>query len=216
MPLLLQTSSPGASTGVPSLPGPPFLEHYVFENPWPLIAALTALVVVLFAFGRARLKSSVLLALAGACVVLAISVYVSARLVATPRELVVARTSDLVGAVAQGDVSAARTVLSSDAILLAYFTSSSGEDIDGVLRRVGQMKSGPYQVRSHSIREVQVQFLGPRVARTQILVRVEPEATRFPTLSWWRVDWRSDAPGEWKAYEIQPLALPGIDDAGPR
>lgn len=201
---------------MPSLPGPPFLEHYVFENPWVLIAALAAALVALVAFGRTRLKTPVFLTLAGTCVVLAISVYASARLVATPRELVVARTGDLVGAVARGDVSAARAVLSDDAILLAFFTSSSGDDIDGVLRRVAQMKSGSYQVRSYDIREVQVQFLGPRVARTQILVRVEPEATRFPSFSWWRVDWRSDAPGEWKAYEIQPLALPGIDNAGPR
>jgi hypothetical protein len=67
---------------------------------------------------------------------------------------------------------------------------------------------------------VQTEFLGPRVARTQILVEVDPEATRFPTLSWWRVDWRRDGPegeaGEWTAYEIEPLALPGVDQPGPR
>ena len=49
---------------------------------------------------------------------------------------------------------------------------------------------------------------------------VDPEATRFPTLLWWRVDWRNDAaegvPGEWTAYEIEPLALPGVDQPGPR
>jgi hypothetical protein len=209
---------------IQALPGPPIVQYYLLENPWPAVAALGGAAVLVVAVGRSRLAPKVFLGVVAALVVLAAGVWTASTLVQTPRERVIERARDLVDAVAKGDMAGAARVLHPDAVLRAFFTSRDGIELNDILRRVSEMKDGVYRLHSHRVKQVQTEFLGPRVARTQILVEVDPEATRFPTLSWWRVDWRNDGPeggpvagsGEWTAYEIEPLALPGVDQPGPR
>jgi hypothetical protein len=169
---------------------------------------------VLNARGRVRQG----LAASGLLGLLAAGVVALAATVRTDREEVAGATADLVAAAARIDGPALEALLAADVRLLSPFHVSefrvpaAGLDKAGILARVAETLGRQFPIRQHRILETQAEVVGPGMGRAQVHVSVVVEGWNIPSTSWWRLDWRREAPGVWRAYTITPLA---IDGAGP-
>jgi len=199
------------------LPAPSALERYVFESPMLLAAALitAAIITVVIFNARGKRRHGLLVGLV--LVLSAAGVWVASALVQTPREALklVART--LVASVAAGDSAALNGALAPDAALYSYF-SPSGMARDEVLSTVETRfrPGGEYQVREYAILTMQAAIDSDDSGRVQLKVRVVPEATRFPVLSWWLLEMQRQPNGEWRARGIAPLSISGVSNASGR
>ncbi|MBM4107401.1 MAG: hypothetical protein FJ255_01065 [Phycisphaerae bacterium] len=199
-------------TPPPDLPRPPLWEALLFERPLPAVVALLLVAAIVawtgLAGGRRR---ALLIALAMAA--LAPAWCALAVLVTTDREAVARRSRDLVRAVADVRVADVARILDQDATL-AYFRAPAGLDRDGILREVERTLGGAYRVNEARVGRVQATLDGPDLARTQVKVTVVPEATAYPHLSYWRLDWRRGDDGVWRVFAIEPLAIAGVRAPG--
>ncbi|MFG0283069.1 MAG: hypothetical protein ACF8R7_01485 [Phycisphaerales bacterium JB039] len=192
----------------PSLPTAPLADRLLLDNPVPAVLALLAAGLIglwlLRRAGRGRLG----LAAGGAGVALAIAAYVAATVIETPREALKGRTRALIGAVAEVDTRALDDLL--DGSVQVRLTGA-GIRLDAlgkgeIIGRAEEYMTGAYAVDEWSVTSLQAVADGPEVGRTQVRVRVIPEATRFPTSSWWAVDWELIG-GAWRAVEIELLQV---------
>lgn len=196
---------------VQALPSPPMLDRYLFEQPWPVgvgSAALGVLGATLVLRRGGKVALAAVSVVAGALICGA--VFVTAAMVETPREVIGARTRQLVDAVVSADTARTGALLASDVRLVYAGTSPAGLERGAILNRMEAFRNGPLSVRQHSIRRMQAHMDGAQIGRTQVQVMVEPEATRFPTYSWWRLDWRQEPDGEWRVFWIESLAIDGL------
>jgi hypothetical protein len=202
----------------PPLPSGPLWERLILENPWPTAGVLAILAVAALAFlnrvdgdrslGRIPLRTLV----AAALTLVGVAVLVVGMSVTTHREELRAATTALVDATAKRDLDRLDRLLAPDARLHLTVQSAGlpGPIIhrEQILSLVDDVLGRRYPLKEHRVMEVQAALDGPRVARTQVRVRVVPEATEFPHTSWWRVDWRRDA-DRWWVVGIEPLDVPG-------
>lgn len=196
---------------VPPLPKPPILESLVFESPTLLIVALAAVALAAFFGFRAQGQTSRGSLIAGAAIILAGALLLVSRLVTTPREHMQQRTRDLVRAVAEVDIPALNGLLAPDARLIAdRFRVVAGMDgasreqiIAGVQDTIGRQ----HRVEDWAVLKLQATQDGPAVGRTQTQVRVNSGGINF---SWWKIDWRLQEDGQWRAVGIEPLFISGV------
>ncbi len=196
---------------VPPLPKPPILESLVFESPTLLIVALAAVALAAFFGFRAQGQTSRGSLITGAAIILAGALLLVSRLVTTPREHMQQRTRDLVRAVAEVDIPALNGLLAPDARLIAdRFRVVAGMDgasreqiIAGVQDTIGRQ----HRVEDWAVLKLQATQDGPAVGRTQTQVRVNSGGINF---SWWKIDWRLQEDGQWRAVGIEPLFISGV------
>lgn len=188
----------------PPLPRGSLFDRFLLENPWPTAVALVVFAAAVLASSNARGRLRQGLTAAAVCVAAAIGVWVLAFLVETPRERIRQRTADLVRVTVSADVAALDSMLD-ESVTLATVLSPSGIDKPGILRAVEQVLRGQYAIHDHRVLTTQATIDGPRVARSQVRVRVTPEATRIPHSSWWRIDWIYDG-SQWRVTRIEALS----------
>ena len=196
---------------IPALPDPPPLERYLLEQPLvPVVVLLLAGIVAVFALRNAgKPKAGVLAlvaaALAASCVVL------TATMVTTSREDLLARQDTLVGAVADAEIDTLDRLLSPDARMppVRIPMLSGGLSRERILSTVASTTGGAYPVGDFGIVERQAVIDGANAARTQIHVRVEPE-NAGGTFVWFQIAWRLDPQEGWRAVEIEPLFMSGV------
>ena len=188
---------------VPSLPRPPAAAHYLFEAPGLGVVALLAIgISVLVVFNR-RAQIGRGVAIGGACVLAAAAWWMTARLVTTTREVLIARSGALVEAAGRIDTDALGPLIG-DQVRVIPWRDSIGrddllDDLESVVRGRGGVESARVVTSSATVD-------GPNVGRTLVRVRVELSAPA-PPLSWWRIDWvRSD--GQWRAVRLEWLDAP--------
>ena len=192
----------------PSLPAPPLLDRLLLENPVPaVLVALAAGFILMWLLRRAG-RRRLAFAAAAAGIALAAAAFLAGSTIHTPREALKARTRALVAAAAEVDASALDDLLDrSVRVTLTAGGIRLGElDKAGVIARTEDYMRGAYAVESWSVPTLQAAADGPEVGRTLLRVVVTPEATRFPTGSWWAIDWELIG-GEWRAVEIELLRL---------
>lgn len=199
----------------PTLPDPPFVEHWLFENPFPLVGILLALAIAIVVFGRERLSPKPLAGIVALLLLLASAAWLTATFVVTDREQIRARARQLVAAVATAKPQDVDPLLSEDAALYAFFTPDKGFSKSEILEMVQKDMTGVYRLHDHTVREVRVLIEGPRVARSHVLVMMDPEESRVQTWSWWRLDWVRDQ-DQWRVHAIEPISIQGWDRAGRR
>lgn len=198
-----------AAQRVPSLPAPPALEHYLLENPWPLVIVLVVAALVAAALLNRRARGRQALLAAGGLLIVAGAVIAAAALVTTTRETLIQRTRELVDATAKADIAALQDMLASDVELRTFFFDRGrprGELLDDVRRYMGQ----EYPVQSHREDSAQATIDGRNAARTQVHVVVRArEVTMYdvPVGSWWRIEWRKDDDGQWRVRGLECLQL---------
>ncbi len=212
IPPALPAPAPLLAQSIPTLPSPPTIEHYLFENPWPAVIVLTlgALVVATALNRQGRSRQARLAAvglLAGA-----IAVGVTASLVTTTREVLIQHSKSLVNATAAADLASLRDMLASDAELRAAFltqTWTRDRLLDGVEQYLGQR----YPIQSHGEDSIRATIDGPNAARTQMHVVVRStDATAYdvPIGSWWRIEWRKSDDGTWRVRGLECLHLSAV------
>lgn len=197
---------------IPSLPAPPALGHYLFENPWPAVIALAFGALAAGAVVNRRAGARRAWPVAGGLLLLALAAGVTARLVTTTREALIRRSQALVDAAARADTAALSGMLADDAELRAAFLTSPwarGRLLDGVRQYLGQR----YPIQSHREDSASAAIDGPNAARTQLRVVVRArDATMYdvPVASWWRLEWRRDADGQWRIRGLECLWLSAV------
>lgn len=214
--LLAQASGSGAET-VPQLAGPPALSYYILENPWPLTIGLAICGVVAMLILQRRgqprqARIACILALTLAAIVAGLGVAIT-----TPREVLRARTRELVALTAQARVTELRELLTEKARVGAfgsYFPGVRGRE--EVLASVNKYLGQDYRLASHEIGPVQAVVDGPNMARTQVRVWVklnkDQEMYGGSIGAWFRIDWMRDGDGPWHATSISIMQ---IDFLGP-
>ncbi len=197
----------GMGPDLPPMPDPPFHEHYLFENPWPLAGGLVLVALAAgYAMNRAgRGKPALASMLAG--MLIAASVVATAELVRTDRERVAAACRSLVGATASADADALALMLHEHVRATSTFASPTGRD--EVIQIVERRLPGA-GITNARVPEVNAALSGIDIATTQ--VRVVAETEYGSPGSWWRVDWVRDhtAPDDhptegWQATHIELL-----------
>lgn len=202
-------------TSLPELPtmaNPSAIEHLLFESGLLTLIVIGAagLLIGFILFRRARLKTGLLVIALGFA--LTVGLFVLNSMVATPREQLLTRASALVDAVSVGDAPAMRSMLDPNVRVRTRFGGAGSSD------QVIQLVTTRANAQIDEVRadEVRVGLAGPRVGRTQILVRGQADG-RLPK-SWWVIDWsRPDTQSDqWVATHIEPIWIQGMSDpAGP-
>lgn len=196
---------------VPSLPEPPAFERFLFEQPLVPAVAGVLIAIVVFAALRNAGKPKAGLGVAAGVLAVAAGIFTTGALVETDRERLKDEQDALITAVAYADLDALQDMLAEDARLRAPRLRPlvDGLGKDGIITTVRTTTGGAYRVRDIGILERQAVIDGPNAARTQVYIRVESEAAGA-TLTWFRLAWRRDADGVWRAIEIEPLFLSGV------
>lgn len=189
----------------PSLPSPPALEHWLYEQPW-VSAVLLGLVgvvacVVLFKAEKRRWAWLVLLIGIG----LATANVLVAQFVETPREKLSRFTVQLIESVKRGDAITVDTMLA-DAVVLDLLGSRSGRKKADIVREVANGAAKRYGADTATIGRVSATMDGSFSGRTQAKVAVDLargegfDAGGLGTT--WLLEWRADAAGNWRVWTI--------------
>ncbi|MDX2016295.1 MAG: hypothetical protein SFY95_01490 [Planctomycetota bacterium] len=191
------------------LPTGPLWERWLLESPWPTAGLLVLAGLVAFALLNRAGRAGAAIASALTALALGAGVIVLANIVTTEREALRARSFSIVAAVAARDQALVGTLLAPNARLTKWPLALTGRD--AIVERVGSVPA----IHEWALLEAQASLDGPAVGRTQIKLRITPDQTRAPNLSWWRLDWQRDAQGQWVVIQIEPLAVHGITNIGP-
>jgi hypothetical protein len=191
--------------------GPPVLEGLLFESPWgPAAVLVLAGVAAFWAFNRAgRVRLGVMVVAVAAAA--AVGIVGIASMVTTDREVVGARTRELVAAVARGDAPGAAEYLAPTlSVRLVGVTTNWGKE--EVLQRIERELNGVYRLKD---REARVRTLRagdepPSSIRTQVRVSVTPEMYALPTETWWLLMWRKQPDGLWRVMELDVQQIEGV------
>jgi hypothetical protein len=206
---------------LPQLARPPLLESLLFENPVPLgigvvLAALLALAIA-NRLGKPRRG----LVVAGALLVLGVGLVGLSRIVETDREMIRARTGQVVGAVARAETGTLRELLHEE-VRLTVRGLGPGWNRERILGFVDRylVAGGRPRIDNHRVADVQVE-IGPSgvTARSRARVVVESgdwNPTPVICLLTWRADPNLDGPDRWTITGIEPLWAQGAGqiDAG--
>lgn len=185
-------------------------------QPWPLAAALALAGLAVAFMVRARWRVPI----AGALGALAGATLAAGILVTTDRERLVTTTRDLIDATARANTIALAGMLAPDARLVVDVPiaeaglrpTGAGIERDAILKLVADTLGGQWPLKEHDILEVQSTLVGPGVGRTQVRVRAVLEAIGLPIASWWRIEWRRDPDGSWRAVGVRLLHVPRLGE----
>ncbi len=203
-----------AVTGVQPLPSPPILSRLLFEDPLILTAILIIASVAVFFLFNAQGKVKKAILWSGVGLLLGIGVLILASAIETDREKIIAATTPLVRVTAAADTSRLEPLLDDQVRLTNELSLAADElphgepwDKTQILDHVRSYLGDKFRLKpgETAIIETQGVIDGPGRGRTQVHIRVTPELFEFPWPSWWRIDWKQDAKGEWRVIGIQPL-----------
>ena len=192
---------------LPELPQPSLIEHYVFESPLPIALVCIALGILVFGSLRHNQRAKqIALPTLLLSFVLAGAVMLTAQLVITDREVLKARSAQLVLAALTGDQLTLRGLLDEQVRIKASFVTQVGRDR---IVNLATLQAAP-MIESASTKEVRAGIFGPLVARTHIKVKIK--ADMIPPSSWWLVDWTRPTPDstQWVATHIEPIWIQGF------
>lgn len=194
---------------LPQLPPPGPIEHWVFEQPvLPASVLVFIALAALYALRHSKQFRRVGMPIGLLCFAAGIGVYLLGSLTITDRELLKARSHELVQSVADSDNTALRAMLDDDARLSSIFASAQGAD--RIVELTNSRNRGV--VRSAEVGKVNAGLYGPQVASTQ--VRVRTKGDMFPSLSWWRIDWTrpNETSEDWVVTHIEPIWIQGFSN----
>lgn len=198
-----------AQTPVPMLSDPPMLERMVLESPWLAVAglALLGLLAGWLLAKQGRRRAAIAATISGPA--LAAAVAITASVVTTTRERLIADTRELIATTAAADITRLESFLAPDLTLRVFWVNRNHTRTE-VLDLVRQYPGGQTPVKSWQINESSASVDGPNAARTQVHITTRsPSATLYdiPMGSWWRIEWRKNpAPDDtWSVRGIECL-----------
>lgn len=187
---------------------PPIFEHLLLENPWPLVAALGAVGVVLLILANRRRQSRLFHA-AIVALMLAVGAFLLASYVTTQREELAGRTRRLVELTAPLQVPALEAMFAPNAVL----SDGNGNvclRAEGIFRDL-EAALGRYPIADQSIRQVDAEVLRPGFGATEfdLSTSLRSEYGQSAIRTVWRVDWRRGGDGQWQITDIRWLKFQG-------
>ncbi|MBL8761682.1 MAG: hypothetical protein JNL50_10305 [Phycisphaerae bacterium] len=203
---------PDAAAWSPVLSLGSALDRYLFENPWPLIGALVLGAGVAFTLLNRRGRVGAAIACVALALLVSLGAWLAARGVTTDRERVRDLTVSLVNAAARVDESALLTMLADDLTLYLKVGAISGDtsmDRAMTIQQARRSLGGLYKLREWRVSGNDVVATGTHATAT-LSITVVAEVYAIPHRSEWRVDWRREADGTWRAFAIELLSMPGI------
>lgn len=198
--------------GAPFLLADSLVDRYLFENPWPLIGAI--ILAGAIALGFLSRKGSPTRPAACVVIVLAccVGVWLVARHVTTDRERVSALTRQLVDVAARSDEAALASMLADDFTLylrVGNVSHDTSMDRAATLQQTHRTLGTIYKLKDWRVTSNEVATSGTQ-ATSNLSVTVTTELYPMPHRSSWRVDWRREPGGEWRAFAVELLDMPGI------
>ncbi|MCA9278121.1 MAG: nuclear transport factor 2 family protein [Phycisphaeraceae bacterium] len=194
----------------PKLDTGSFLSRMAFESPELLILGVVALgFVLLYSFRQAD-KSRVGIGAATVCVLVAIGLYATSKIVTTSRETVRDLSRELVRSVASADMRRLDELLRDDVIVSPGDSSMRffGEmDKDATLSAVrGRFGESD----GTTLRASQVEASVARAGRATTHVLATGSSSEFGSgRSWWELQW-VQTDGRWQVRSIKPLWILGL------
>lgn len=190
------------------LPDPPFFEHHLLESPWALAATLALIGVVLFVHGARRLNRRVVI-VAGVSMLLGIGVVVLATFVTTTRELLIARTREMIAATAPLDLPRLRGFVASGAQLVGP-DGSPWLDAEEIFREL-ESATHRFSIVAQDAGRLTAETPAPTLGRTSLHVRTTfggrpPSA---PIATDWVFTWEKQTDGRWRVTRLQWMLLQG-------
>lgn len=206
-------SSPLAQVFEPAMPSvtdTPFVERWITGSGFMGAGVLVTLGIVAYLVLSRGSRTRLAVPVAAGLWVLGGAVVGVGQWVVTPREQLRAAARELVAATVNADRDTVAARLHADARVRTRYARAEGRE--RILPLVDMVRG---QITGHTVRRVEVDLRGPRVARTHL--RLSVTADRLPPASIWTVDWQrasDDAP--WQATLIEPFWIQGMTDpAGP-
>jgi len=199
----------GDEASIAKLPDPPWLEHQLLESPWAAIACLIGFgVILMWVFRRIEKPKWAWPAMGGA-LVLAVGIYISSESVTTTREMLIEQTKTLVNSAAIGDDKSVATLLG-EPLAFTVLGQATNATTARVLAFVRNDLTTRYKLKEHSVVSTAATVDGGNVARSQVRVRVVPEAIGYPNSSWWIIHWRKAGDtGLWRVSQIEAQHIQG-------
>lgn len=194
----------------PPLKSAPIWETYVLEQPWPLVAILVVVAIVLFVKGRGKARK------VGPpiAILAAIAVALAGSFVTTARETMIASARALVAAVVAADASTLDAQLDPDALLFSFRHKAGVPKFAIIDEVVDRFRSGgEYSIKEHGILNIDASQDGQRVGRVQLKLRVVSAQLGVPVFSWWLLDYRRDSSGQWRVLRMEPQSISGVPEA---
>lgn len=195
----------------PELPPSPIVSGLLFENPWVIVVVLLALAILIYLWRHRAGNPRSLLKVSAVMIVLAGVLVLIAGTIKTSRERMVQASRSLIARVAAGDAPAIRSLLTPEARATAtrFYPELDLEDVlTQVEGRFGVRGSEP--IREFAIVEIGAAERAPGNGRVRLLVRVVPESTRFPLLSWWTLDLDREGEGAWRVRTVTLYSISGV------
>jgi hypothetical protein len=200
----LAQSNPIEPKPPPPLPDPPFVIHYLFESPLPVILALIVAAIISLAALNSAGKPKQAKRTASILLLLAATVWGGSVIIKTQREQVLEVTDRLVADVATGSTKAVDAALAPGAAVYSD-QFPQGQPKAVILDKVEAFfgPRGQFPLQDHAILESQAYIASPTLAQVQIKVRVSPREWGFPIVSWWRIELTPKGSG----WEVTGLRL---------
>ncbi len=192
---------------IPRLPEAPLVERLLFESPWPLAGMAVVIGVIAAVMLNRRGRGAAALGAGVGGLALAAALVVMAGAVVTDREEIGRRSSAFVEAVAAGDAMAAEELLLEDVSLRVGEEAPAGNWRAAILGAV-QTAHREYGIEAASMGNVQTSATEGGFGRSVFRVTARASAG-FPSVSWWKLDWRRDHDEKWRIEVMRCLEING-------
>lgn len=186
---------------------PPILEHFLLEQPWPMVGLLLIVAVAVVVINRASLTRKAILS-AVACLLLAMIVYLVAKAVVTERESLINAAAELAQQVETGQADAIRKSLDEQAVI----TDPAGRVLvaSNLILSIIEKKQAEYDFGSHTIADARAAINSVGSGKTYLRVRSTMGQGGTESTEW-LIDWRRDKDGRWRVRELRWLKWRGLD-----
>lgn len=176
-----------------SIPEPPLLQHYLFENPWPLAVTLVCVAAVLRVVARRHEKPRLGYAALGV-LLLGGAVIAAGFLVTTRRERLITLTEAFVHATAPADLDAVFAVLRDDSVLTdpgGRPWAEAGEVRERIERGLEQ-----YPMEGHGFSLIAAESASADIGRVHFSVSTQFTDLPYKHQTVWLAVWRRDRAGD--------------------
>lgn len=189
------------------LPDSSGLSHWLLEQS-SLSAIVLAVIGLLVMLALARRGEGKRAAITGAIALTAAAVIgVVGALVVTDAEHIRAGTRELVRAACEGDAGAVVALLTPDVQVRIGAQRLPGDGRD-ILTQATEALQSTITLRECAVEDLQATIDGANAARTQVNVRAVVGGAG-PNFTWWKLDWRKEADGQWRIWGLECLLLNG-------
>lgn len=204
--------TPARITTMPDDAHAGLIERWILDGPWPLVALLGLVALVLFVVASRR-DDARIVPIAISTAVLAGIVAVVGVLVETPAEAARAQTRELVADAVDGDVDAMIDRLTPDATLHVGRVSSPGYPLGDLTRGLDALRRSQ-RIEENSITALESASVDDRTVYVELSCLTRTASSYGYVPSRWVIEWVDDPPEGWRIRSITAMSIAGRVPSG--